>query len=250
MMLSSKSKTLARPLRHSELSKALAQAIASGEFPVGERFPTESELQEQFGVGRHTVREALKTLTDQGLLVRKRKVGTTVIENEPKTQYSHLIRDIRGLLDFAGNTELKIAHLGMVVPGKILDEFFPQDSEARWLRIAGTRFTKSDQKPLSWSEIYVPQEFPLDRDKIRSGVHPIYEYCIAEHALKLDHVEQEIRASLLSVETARVLGAEPHAAALVGVRRYFDEAGRLFEVSINIYPAERYTVKSLIRQQA
>lgn len=236
--------------RHAELSEELAKAIAAGAFPVGEKFPTENDLQIRFGVGRHTVREALKTLTDQGLLVRRRKVGTTVVGRRPQAQYSHLIRDVKGLLDFAGNTELKIAHMGMAVPGEALSDFFHERSSHRWLRIAGTRYTRHDQAPLSWSEIYIPEEFPLERERIRAGIHPLYEYCMSEHGLTLDHVEQEIRGGLLSEHYANLLDAEPGGASLILVRRYFDREGRVFEVSINVYSAERYSVKSVIRQKS
>lgn len=236
--------------RHADLSDELASAIASGAFPVGERFPTEFDLQERFGVGRHTVREALKTLTDQGLLVRKRKVGTTVVVDRPQTKYSHLIRDIRGLLDFSGDTLFTVAHIGMVIPAAAtLGDYFAELGDSRWLRIAGTRYAKNDNMPLSWSEIFIPEQFPLDRKKVLEA-QPIYEYCQAEHGLKLDHVEQEIRGGILPAKISQLLGADKDGASLIVVRRYFDQIGRIFEVSLNVYAADRYSVKSVIRQKA
>lgn len=236
--------------RHVELSEELADAIASGAFPVGQKFPTENDLQARFKVGRHTVREALKTLTDQGLLVRKRKVGTMVVIDRPQTKYTHLVRDVKGLLDFAGETQLRIEHMSMVAPGSALGDFFQDIPSQRWLRIAGTRYAKNDDTALSWSEVYIPEEFPLNRELIRAGIHPIYEYCMNEHNLTLDHVEQEIRGDILSEPLARILGAEVNGPALITVRRYVDRNGRVFEVSVNIYSAERYTVKSVIRQKS
>jgi len=236
--------------RHVELSRKLAQAIVSGNFSVGERFPTESDLQERFGVGRHTVREALKTLTDQGLLVRKPKVGTMVVGDKPQSQYTHLIRDIRGLLDFSGNTRLQIEYAGIMTPGDVLSDHLNIEPGAKWLRIAGIRYTREDNTPLCWSEIYVPQGFPLDRQKILAGVNPIYEYICAEHGMKLDQVEQEISAGLMGEQAALLLESTPGSATLTVVRRYLDQDGTLFEITINTYPAARYTVKSVIRQRA
>lgn len=238
------------PLRHLELSEKLAYAIASGAFPVGERFPTEFDLKEKFRVGRHTVRQALQTLSDQGLIVRKRKVGTMVRTDKPRTTYSHLIRDIRGLLDFAGETSLAIQHIGMVKPGEALADYFPDGSvNEPWLRVAGVRYARHDNAPLSWSEIFVPKQFPLDRDSIREGKLSIYEYCKLTHGLKLDFIEQEIRATTLPDKIAGLLQASKGDTALIVVRKYYDQKGRLFEVSLNMYPALRYSVKTIIRQQ-
>lgn len=245
-----RSRTQGNRPRHVELSEELAQSILSGDYSVGERFPTESDLQERFGVGRHTVREALKTLTDQGLLVRKPKVGTTVVGDKPQTQYTHLIRDIRGLLDFSGNTRLQIEYVGMMTPSGGLSDYLSEKPGAKWLRIAGIRYARKDNTPMCWSEIYVPQDFPLDRQSILAGVNPIYEYVCAEHGLKLDQVEQEISAGLMSEQAAKLLKAVPGSASLTVVRRYLDQDGRLFEVSINTYPAACHSVKTVIRQKA
>lgn len=43
-------------------------AIASGDLKPGDRLPSERELSEQFGIGRSSVREALRVLEDMGLV--------------------------------------------------------------------------------------------------------------------------------------------------------------------------------------
>ncbi|MYU21746.1 FadR/GntR family transcriptional regulator [Streptomyces sp. SID8352] len=56
----------------------LRQQIASGEWPVGARIPTEPELVEQLGVARNTVREAVRALAHNGLLDIRQGSGTYV----------------------------------------------------------------------------------------------------------------------------------------------------------------------------
>lgn len=69
--------------RRSALSEqvisALRQQIASGEWPVGSRIPTEPELVEQLGVARNTVREAVRALAHNGLLDIRQGSGTYVV---------------------------------------------------------------------------------------------------------------------------------------------------------------------------
>jgi DNA-binding FadR family transcriptional regulator len=58
---------------------ALRGQIASGEWPVGSRIPTETALVEQLGVARNTVREAVRALAHNGLLDIRQGSGTYVV---------------------------------------------------------------------------------------------------------------------------------------------------------------------------
>ena len=60
------------------IAQRLRDAIFTGTYANGERLPAERDLAEHFGASRGTVREALKRLEDQQLLVRKIGSGTFV----------------------------------------------------------------------------------------------------------------------------------------------------------------------------
>lgn len=53
--------------------------IASGKLKKGEKIPAEPELMEHYGVGRSTIREAIKTLSISGILKVQQGSGTFVI---------------------------------------------------------------------------------------------------------------------------------------------------------------------------
>jgi GntR family transcriptional regulator len=62
------------------LETILRAAIASGEHPAGKCLPAEPELGRLYGVSRITVRRALESLVNDGLLVRKRgRAGGTFV---------------------------------------------------------------------------------------------------------------------------------------------------------------------------
>ena len=56
----------------------LRESITSGEWPVGTRIPTEPGLAAALGVGRNTVREAVRALAHSGILEVRRGDGTYV----------------------------------------------------------------------------------------------------------------------------------------------------------------------------
>jgi GntR family transcriptional regulator len=68
-----------RPL-HAQLAGELRAGIDRGTYPRGARLPAERELMAAYGVARGTVRQALATLADEGLItsVRGRGGGTFV----------------------------------------------------------------------------------------------------------------------------------------------------------------------------
>lgn len=67
---------LARQRLAADLATELRRVIATSE--PGSRLPSEKELADEYGTSRNTVREALLSLWDEGLVIRKWGVGTFV----------------------------------------------------------------------------------------------------------------------------------------------------------------------------
>src|SRR4051794_18999277 len=63
-----------------QVAEQLEAAIAAGELAPGTRLENELQLADRCGLSRPTVRQAIQHLVDRGLLVRKRGVGTQVVQ--------------------------------------------------------------------------------------------------------------------------------------------------------------------------
>ncbi|MDI1464488.1 FCD domain-containing protein [Catellatospora sp. KI3] len=73
--------TLRSPTRQTLVPQVIEQLrtqISSGEWPVGSRIPTEPDLAAALGVGRNTVREAVRALVHAGVLECRQGSGTYV----------------------------------------------------------------------------------------------------------------------------------------------------------------------------
>ncbi len=79
----------------------LKKLIKSGSYKTGDKLPSEPELMQQFGVGRSSIREAVRILANCGLVEVKQGLGTFVLLNEGLQEPLHQ------RLKRAGNDDLK-----------------------------------------------------------------------------------------------------------------------------------------------
>src|ERR671938_308515 len=61
-----------------QVIEQLREQITSGQWPVGSRIPTETELSQLTATSRNTVREAVQSLVHAGVLERRQGSGTYV----------------------------------------------------------------------------------------------------------------------------------------------------------------------------
>jgi Transcriptional regulators len=69
---------------HNEIRKE----IESGKWAVGERIPSERQLSQDFDVSRMTLRQAIQTLVDEGILQRQVGSGTYVASSKVQEKMS------------------------------------------------------------------------------------------------------------------------------------------------------------------
>lgn len=83
---------IGRPPLGELAAQQLRERLAAGAWEVGERLPSEVELAEQLGVGRSTVREAVRVLVHSGLLETRQGAGTFVLAREPAGEWEPRLR--------------------------------------------------------------------------------------------------------------------------------------------------------------
>src|SRR5262245_50674392 len=164
----------ATPL-YRELREVLAAEIAAGVYPVGSRFPTDHELCARFGVSRHTVREALRALQTEGLLVRQPGSGTVVRALKAAHNYAQTIESMEELLSYSGDTRLDLRSVGFVrLRGELAAELDRREGE-RWLRLAGVRYLRRNERPQSWTQVFVAERYEAIRQDLPNGANQIFE---------------------------------------------------------------------------
>lgn len=225
--------------RYMELRQTLAAEIAAGVPPVGARFPTDLELCERFGVSRHTVREALRDLQDQGLLVRQRGSGTVVADPAARGVYSQTVASLAELDAYAADAHFAKASEGVVVARPALADLLACAPDTKWLRLAGLRRLEGASAPLAWTELFFAEPYISARGQLVMGPEPFYEQLRRLFGVTVTEVEQTISAVSIPPDIAASLETPAGGPALLVRRRYFAGAD-LVEISLSIHPAERY----------
>jgi DNA-binding GntR family transcriptional regulator len=109
--------------RYSTLARLLTDEIEAGRYKVGQKIPTEAELQQRFDVSRHTVREALRDLKGRGLILARAGVGTVVRASAPSdTSFMHGAGTLDEVIQFGEATRMQVLDHGPVIAGEELAE--------------------------------------------------------------------------------------------------------------------------------
>ncbi|CAG6397458.1 FCD domain-containing protein [Streptomyces cocklensis] len=75
-----------------QATEHLREQILGGQWPVGTRLPGETALATSLGVGRSTVREAVRALAEAGLVKSRQGAGVFVISTEPQQDFGARLR--------------------------------------------------------------------------------------------------------------------------------------------------------------
>lgn len=234
--------------RYQRVADDLTKRIGAGKYPVGDYLPTEMELCRHYGISRHTVREALRQLRDAGLISRRRRIGTEVVARTPKASLRQPTNSIDDFLQYAEETQLSILETKELECDSSLAELLECREGARWLRVNSLRAVPGDPRPVCMTTAYLDLKLPSLEKNLAQLTGPISAMLEKVYGIRIARIEQSIQAVRLGKRQAKLLRATDGGPALRAIRRYYDQNGRLIELSNAIHPGERFTyTTSLVR---
>ncbi len=227
--------------RYAQVSDTLQHRIAEGTYAVGALLPTELDLCQEFGISRHTVREALRRLAEAGLVQRRQGSGSQVISASPKGGYVHTMHSLNELFQYAADTHLRVDRISEGVPPAPLGAVLGDQAGQHWVILEGLRLDAAGRLPICWSTVLINQAFAAIVPDFATLTGAIYRLIEDRYGVMVDRVEQNIRAMPISAEAAAELGVSRRIWAVQVVRRYLDSEGRLMLVSVNDHPGDRFS---------
>lgn len=217
----------ARQYRYVAIADEIRSRVDSGSLEPGSLLPTEFELAEAYDASRVTIRKALQSLRDAGIVEPRRGYGWSVIH-----------RPIRRTLAMEGYEE-PLTRAGVDVERRVLD-FALVDADEHVRATLNSdrvlyikRITVADGAPIADISIWVPEEAAqhITPAALRNG--SVYDVLPAG----IGRTVQSIGARLPTEPEAQTLGIPLDAPVLFSQRVSEDEAGTPVLLAHLVYPA-------------
>ncbi|MFV3073462.1 GntR family transcriptional regulator [Niveispirillum fermenti] len=232
--------------RYQQIAQMLRAAIANGTYKVGDLLPTEQELCEIHGISRHTARDALRLLSDAGLVTRKRRAGTIVAAPAEPVLFVQPLGGFQDLLQYARDARLTIMSYGPAPENGLAHELGLKPAD--WWELRGQRGTGT--KTVGLTRVLVRADCAPSKAEIEARP-TIADAIEARYGIAAARIDQQISAMVLDAMLAPLLGSEAGVAALRTRRLYHDAKGVLFLASESAHPADRFVYsQSFTRERA
>ena len=235
---------------YARVARDLAQGIAGGQYPAGTLLPSEAALGEQYRASRHTIREALRELSDLGLVSRHKGLGTRVEAARVAAGYDHSLGSLDDLVQLAKTNLRVVKKVDDIVADRELARELGGAPGSRWLHIASIRQgSDPDEPPICWTDNYIDPAYSGIRKLVRRDPVALVSELIEKHyGRRSVEVQQSISAVGVAPAIADELRVLPGSPALKIVRRYVDRAGEVFETTVTIHPQDRFTFSMVLRR--
>jgi GntR family transcriptional regulator len=227
------------PLHH-QVAQALQQAIEAGTLAPGLRLDNEIQLADDLGLSRPTMRRAMEHLVEQGLIIRRRGIGTTVVQ--PRVRRPRQLTSLYDDLEAAGlQPSTAVLSLG-IAPAP------PEAAERLGVATATpvhtlVRLRSARGRPLAHLVNYLPTTVP----ELQTGLATVEALqstglyrLIRSAGVHLHAADEIIGARQATPDEARLLQEARGAAVLTLERTAYDDAGRVVEYATHVYAASRY----------
>ncbi|SMC78693.1 GntR family transcriptional regulator [Pedobacter nyackensis] len=228
---------------HIQAEELLRKLIQDPQYQDGKMLPNEIELSRRLCISRTTLRQALNKLVYEGLLIRKKGVGTKVVDAKSISSKS------KNWLSFsqemaARGIPLKSfeLHISWVYPEEKIANFFEIKTDKKILKLV--RLRGRPEGPFVYFESYFHPRVGLTGDE--DFKRPLYEMLENDHSIVAYISSEEISARLADKFIAEKLEVEVGSAILLRKRFVYDIAERPIEYNLGYYKADSfiYTVES------
>ncbi|TPW29171.1 GntR family transcriptional regulator [Martelella alba] len=231
--------------RHKTLTRSLRDSIVGGKWKVGERLPPEVDFATECGVSRTTLRRALSELESEGLVERRKRVGTVIASQTPQQHFRMMTNGMSELLQVTRETVLDIWSTRHVENGSIAMLGNHESTTGYWLEIVGVRRMPGRIRPFSWSKMYVTGAYAgIEPALSRQNLGSVYALIEEIFSCPIARLTQSVDAIACPTIAADAIGLTPGTPALSIDAELFDAKGQLVEISQAIYDPTRFRVRS------
>lgn len=224
-----------------QISSRLERAIRDGTIPAGARLENEISIGQRLGLSRPTVRRAIQELVDKGLLVRRRGIGTQVVQtrmNRP-VELTSLHEDLTRVGHHPTTRVLSVEH---ELAGEEAARALQLDPGTPITRIRRVRY--ADLTPMAVLENLLPPAF-VDITAANLEERGLYEIMRAR-GVTIKIANQTIGARRAHGDEPELLDIPKGGPVLTMDRVAFDHSGRVVEAGRHCYRPDLYSFETTL----
>ena len=227
------------PLYH-QVEQVIRHRIATREYGSGLQIPSEHELGRELKVSRVTIREALRELVRENLLVKVQGKGTFVAPELPKAirpiKYNGFLEDLYQRVQELQVVNVEMGRVPVSDNVRSVLHLPPTVNEVVQIK----RCRHADGEPFSFTVNYLPAEIGSRIDPAVLKTVPINT--VFERDLKIPVVSaaETVEAAPANPEVADQLGIPVLYPVMHVTRVMFTEGDRAFELVETFYRSDKY----------
>ena len=196
-----------------QVSADIRRRVADGAF--GEGFPGEIALTEQYDVSRHTIREALRVLRDEGLLRSERGRGTTIEQNSYSQNLGTLYSLFRTIEDQGVTQRSEVRRLNTTTNASVAANL---QLAANDELVVLERIRFADNEPLAVDTAWLPKDAAAPLLKADFTTGGLYDALASMCGVRPDAGHERVTAQTAPSHVAELLTL-PSDVALLYIER-------------------------------
>jgi DNA-binding GntR family transcriptional regulator len=237
----------ARTPRYESIFRQLAAEIRDGRYPVGSKLPSELALCERFGASRHTLREAIRRLTENGLIRRRAGSGTVVLRRTRSGGFTQNISALPDLISYVKGARLQVLDRRDVRADAQEARMLKCRRGQAWHKLCALKYLRGRRSAVAYLLAYVHRDHPALRDVFDRGSVGLHDFIEERICQAIALVEQEFAARPISARESSALGVPKGCAGFVIVRRYYSAEGTIVLGTYTIFPHDLMSYSMALR---
>lgn len=220
-----------------QIHNDIKRAIEAGKWAVGDRIPSERELSRNFDVSRMTLRQAIQTLVDEGILERQVGSGTYVANQKVQEKMSGVTSFTDLMLTQGKQPTSKTISYHVMNPSLSEAEKLKLSEDDQVLRMERIRY--GDDVPICFEVATVPEKLVdgLSKKEVTSSLYRALE---DKKQLSPGKAQQTVSAMSASERIAEYLSIKRGDAILRLRQVTYLQDGTPFEYVRTQYVGERF----------
>lgn len=211
--------------KYSQIVDRILSDIRTGTYGIGDMLPPEHRLMEAYDVSRHTVRQALQSLRQMGLIEARQGRGSTVIATATDAALVERIQSIEALIEMGGDLNRRFLKKRRVAADDEIAEAFGVPAGREFVEFHLLRYlAKEPEVPIAYLKAWVDPLFEPIIAMVEDDGRTMVELMKVHYNREIGSIRQTITAWSLDEDVAEQLDRPVGEAALHIERRYFESA--------------------------